>query len=574
VAGKASAKKSAFKKILRQEAQKRRKIQEKVSLSNLMLKLSGSSVGTGEYLSAVNMATGSISGCSSTGIRFAGAVTESFFAAQQGFGAEQTAGLGKINTAGGARKIKVRNFFINRMKNIKDLRYGSFFTGNSGAMGGGFRAGAAGNAILKFFRRNFMSFCFVPVMYRGVITAYIVAADEKEGLLDIQKIKLLEWISPMIGEGIEKFSRESEAKRGRELLEKMFSITSRRIAYMDRDFNYLKVNETYADSTGTSPEKLEGKNHFQIFPGVKNLSVFKGVVEEGEPYYVYGRPFDFPGIPENQPALWDWTIEPIKNGSYEVEGILLTLTDATRRIRTQDKLFEAQKELLRNKRLADIGMLAATVAHELKNPLSVINAAAYNIRKASNDASVGRRLETIEKKVSESTEIIDNMLSYASIRPPRYSKFSLCWLLNDCVKNAKKRSGKDGVKIEKKTSGIKKRLIEADQLQIREVICNILNNAFQAVNGKDGKITVAAAEKNGFFEIDITDNGVGIDEAGLKRIFTPFYTSKANGTGLGLSVCREIVNLHNGKIYAKSTKNKGASFFVNLPAKRFPPPAL
>ena len=159
------------------------------------------------------------------------------------------------------------------------------------------------------------------------------------------------------------------------------------------------------------------------------------------------------------------------------------------------------------------------------------------------------------------------MLSYSSIRPPRYSKFSLYWLLNDCVKNAKKRCGKAGIKIEKNTAGIKGRLMEADQLQIREVICNILNNAFQAVSGKDGKITVSASDKNGVFEIEIRDNGEGIDEAAMERIFTPFYTSKAKGTGLGLAVCREIVNLHNGKILVKSKKHSGASFTVILPAK-------
>ena len=554
--------------LLRREIQERRKAEKKISLSNLMLKLLGIAADMDEYLGAAVFIIGSISGCDKVGIRLAGSARGDFFAARLGFESAYMEGLQRacaVNDRGG---IRLRNFFRKRSKSTTGLKYGAFFTGNIRAHLKKKSSRGDADFILEFFKRRFLTCGLVPVLYRGGITAYIVLADEKSDMLDIQKMKLIEWISPLIGEGIEKFVREAVARQGRELLEKVFLTTNRGIAYMDREFNYLRVNEMYARSTGCTPENLAGRNHFEVFLDTADMKMFRAVVDLGRTCFIYGKPYELPGTPGERHSYRDWTIEPVKKSSGEVEGIILTIIDVTGRKQTEERLIEAQKELLKNKRLSDIGTLAAAVAHELRNPLSVINAAVYNIKKKTCDPAISRHMENIEKKVAESSGIIDNMLTYSTIRLPQYSEFRLKDLLDECADDAKKRFRGIKVKLIKKLGEIKNSRIEGDPLQLREVFINILNNAFQAVRGKKAVISLSAVENNGNFEVEIKDNGAGIDAADIERIFTPFFTSKAKGAGLGLPVCREIAALHNGKIGVKSGKNRGAAFTVVLPVKK------
>jgi PAS domain S-box-containing protein len=554
--------------LLRKEIQERRKAEKKISLSNLMLKLLGIAADMDEYLGAAVFIIGSISGCANVGIRLSGSSHGDFFAAQLGFESACMEGLQRACAVNDRGEIKLRDFFRKRAKSESGLKYGSFFTGNIRAHLKKSMSHVASDFILKFFKRRFSTCGMAPVLHRGGITAYIVLTDEKQDMLDIHKMRLIEWITPLIGEGIEKFAREAQARQGRELLEKIFLTSNRGIAYMDREFNYLRVNEMYARSTGCTPKNLTGRNHFEVFPYMAYMKMFREVVDRGKTCFIYGKPYEFPGTPVGRTVYRDWTIEPVKKSSGEVEGIILTIIDVTGRKQTEERLMEAQKELLKNKRLSDIGMLAAAVAHELRNPLSVINAAVYNIKKKACNPAIARHIENIEKKVMESSGIIDNMLTYSTIRLPQYSKFGPKELLDECAADAKKRFRGAGARFVKNLGAIKNCRIEADPLQLREVFINILNNAFQAVRGKNAVIWLSAAENNGHFEVEIKDNGVGIDGADLEKIFTPFFTSKAKGAGLGLPVCREIVALHNGKIVVKSGKNKGAAFTVILPVKK------
>ena len=107
--------------------------------------------------------------------------------------------------------------------------------------------------------------------------------------------------------------------------------------------------------------------------------------------------------------------------------------------------------------------------------------------------------------------------------------------------------------------------LEADPVQLKEVISNILNNSCDAVPESGGAIEVLTGCKEGFIEICVKDNGTGIDKEHLQKVFEPFFTTKAKGTGLGLSVCRQIVHLHGGSIQIESEPGKGTKVFITLP---------
>lgn len=236
--------------------------------------------------------------------------------------------------------------------------------------------------------------------------------------------------------------------------------------------------------------------------------------------------------------------------------------------RTQE-LLKAQAELDKAKRLSDLGTLSAIVAHELRNPLGVIRTASYNIRRKRENTLLDKHLDNIEKKISESDQIISNLLSYSRIRIPSYEKIRIHDILNECIALMKRRFYKHNVSIVKKFVPAKQELIEADPLQIREIINNILINAYQSISDKKGKIEIVVRHnEEGSIEVSFKDNGEGIDKEDLERVFEPFFTRKSKGTGLGLTICNELVNLHSGKITIESKKGEGTTVKITLPIKR------
>jgi len=255
----------------------------------------------------------------------------------------------------------------------------------------------------------------------------------------------------------------------------------------------------------------------------------------------------------------------------KVEEILRRDKESFERLVNQksEELLRAQKQLEKAKRLSDIGTLAATVAHELRNPLGVIRTAAYNIRRKRQNISVDKHLANIEKKISESGQIINNLLSYSRIKMPHYEKIQIYNILNECITSAKNRFYKQKVSIDKRFESLKKKVIEADPFQIREIFGNIINNAYQAIENKKGKIEVRAKhDGRGSITISFKDNGIGIDKEDLKIVFEPFFTRKSKGTGLGLTICNGLVNLHGGRIDIESKKGKTTTVTVSLPSKR------
>ncbi|MBN1594510.1 PAS domain S-box protein [candidate division FCPU426 bacterium] len=229
-----------------------------------------------------------------------------------------------------------------------------------------------------------------------------------------------------------------------------------------------------------------------------------------------------------------------------------------------DRILSVQLELERAKRLSDVGMLAATVAHELRNPLATISMAAYNIRNKTTGKHLDKHLNAIEKKVAESDSIINNLLYYSRIKPPRFEKVSLFEILEECADVLEEKE-RETVRITKNVDCIQDLFIDADPVQLREVFNNILANAFDALLPGGGEIKIVAACGKENINIGIQDNGKGMEESDLAKVFDPFFTKKSKGTGLGLTVCRQILDMHYGSIEVKSNSGQGTLVTVGLP---------
>lgn len=150
--------------------------------------------------------------------------------------------------------------------------------------------------------------------------------------------------------------RTSELQRVTELLERIFSSVGVLIAYMDKDFNFIRVNRAYAESDERTPGFYTGKNHFVLFPSAENEAIFRKVVETGEPHFTYQKPFEYPEHPERGITYWDWSLHPVSELGGAVSGVVLTLVNVTERVLAQEKLRRNEELLRTTKDLLPVGL--------------------------------------------------------------------------------------------------------------------------------------------------------------------------------------------------------------------------
>lgn len=248
-----------------------------------------------------------------------------------------------------------------------------------------------------------------------------------------------------------------------------------------------------------------------------------------------------------------------------VEEARQTLEDRVRE-RTQE-LLEAQKHVLRSEKLATIGQLAGSVAHDLRNPLGAINNAAYYLKKklvtdgqAQANPRIGQFLQIMEDEVRHSNEIISDLLVFSRDKSLSLSPTNLGGLLEGTIARIEVR---DGIRVVQQIDPDLPEVM-ADGERFQRVLLNLAQNGQDAMPD-GGELGIAAWRVDGSVEVTFSDTGVGIGDADLKKVFEPLFTTKPAGTGLGLAICRQIVSKHGGSIDVTSVKGEGTQFSIKLP---------
>lgn len=250
-------------------------------------------------------------------------------------------------------------------------------------------------------------------------------------------------------------------------------------------------------------------------------------------------------------------VSAVKDKDGKISYFISTQHDITERKRLQEKL-------LRSEKLAAIGQLASAVGHEIRNPLGVIKNSSYFLSMKLRDIAdekVMKHLKILQREVDSANLIVSDLLDFARKKPPTLKQTSL----NDVVADALSHvSIPENIKATTKLVEIPPMLL--DREQIRRVFQNLILNAVQAMP-EGGKLTIKTVKHEDSVKITLKDTGVGITEENLPKLFTPLFSTKARGIGLGLTICKQIVEDHGGNITVESKASKGSTFTIGLPIR-------
>lgn len=230
--------------------------------------------------------------------------------------------------------------------------------------------------------------------------------------------------------------------------------------------------------------------------------------------------------------------------------------------RVEAELGRVRDRLVRQTRLSTIGQIAASIAHELRNPLAVIQNARFFLSRRTKEADPkwAEYLGIIEQEVNAADCIIVDLLEITRAKEPSKQEVDLVELARSAFDRV---IGAEGVRIEVRVPK-EPFLIHADPSQLRQVLSNLITNSVQAMDGP-GTIVLGARDCRGQALITLEDDGPGIPPDLIDRVFEPLFTTRAKGTGLGLPICRQIVERHGGSIEVDAADGSGARFTIRLP---------
>ena len=229
------------------------------------------------------------------------------------------------------------------------------------------------------------------------------------------------------------------------------------------------------------------------------------------------------------------------------------------------ELKSTQNRLIETERLAALGTLSASIAHEVNNPLAIIkNYLTIIDRLSGENGEIKSNIVVVQDEVNRIAGIVRQLLDFYRPSLPEKAEVDICTILKSTLDLLKVRLAESGIRVTRKADDETCKVTGSPE-KLKQVFLNILLNARDAMPG-GGEIMISEKKIGDNVEISFSDTGCGIADEDLPHIFEPFYTSgKESGTGLGLSVCYGIVRSHEGSITAQRNETGGATFIIKLP---------
>ncbi len=330
------------------------------------------------------------------------------------------------------------------------------------------------------------------------------------------------------------------------------------VLMVDLNEKITMVNGRGAQILALDPLEVVGQSLTEVFPFQKDFTdPLLHSLQEGVPLrwveVVWLRTLDTP-IPLGVSTA------PVRDPQDRCLGAVASFQNLTH-------MKQMERELSQTRTLAALGQMAATVAHEIRNPLGGIGGFARLLERDLPPGDTRRGLaERIIEGVGSLNKIVTNLLAYTKPMETQLQELELAPWLEEMAQWGQTEAENAGFGEIVLHLEIEPRLRTArfDPEKLRQVMLNLLLNAIQAISCP-GKISISARRAPGLLILGVEDSGEGIPNEAINEIFNPFFTTKENGTGLGLAIVRKIVELHGGNLFVESTPGSGSRFDIHLP---------
>lgn len=386
-----------------------------------------------------------------------------------------------------------------------------------------------------------------------VSSTYWSEAFKKENLYTLIPLKGTDGNTEYILEATKCIKLEKEYQEVEFYLSAVLDMIDISNAFIDNRGNISLVNDKFVDF-GLSRDQLLGKNITEL-PSIFGLDVEIPVpdIKNGE---VFEYEFVWCNLSSSRNLLLK--VMPIIGNKVFI-GAIVVLHDITDIKKNQKKIFEQEK-------LASIGQMAAGMAHEIKNPLTVIKGYIQLLKeKFSYNQELVNSFNIIIEETDRASNVITEFLQFARPKDPVLCEHSIEKLIDEVYKIVEPQAFLSDITVKHERTEESLPLCKFDWNQIKMVLINLCQNALEAMSSNGTlKIKTGLTNNNEIF-IEIIDTGIGIPEQDLKKLGTPFFSTKGNGTGLGLSIVYSIINSHNGYIDVNSLVGRGTSFCIHLP---------
>jgi PAS domain S-box-containing protein len=229
---------------------------------------------------------------------------------------------------------------------------------------------------------------------------------------------------------------------------------------------------------------------------------------------------------------------------------------------------EMQHKMIQSAKLASLGQMAAGVAHEIRNPLGSIKMSLQLIREDLRRAESREAIEHIRDAVGSMEVIVNELLDYTREITLQVDEYDIGKIVRSAVFGMDEDLRKRGVVVEVADAG-SPRTAFVDGIRIKQVVNNIVKNAVEAAPAGGGRVAIRVSGENGIVRLSVRDDGPGMGPDELEKVFQPFYTTKAQGVGLGMSIVKRLIEMHGGEVRVESAPGRGTVVSVLLPRVPF-----
>ena len=333
------------------------------------------------------------------------------------------------------------------------------------------------------------------------------------------------------------------------LLLRIFDTTHMLIAFLDPEFNFVRVNRAYAEADELPVDFFPGKNHFELYPNKENEAIFRTTLETGIPHFAYARPFTYALNPERGVTHWDWSLLPVRDADGEVEGLLLCLINVTERIRAEERVHQYQRqlrELASELFLAEEGerrRIAVQLHDGIGQTLALAKIRLGALRESLADHKLCHEIDSIREDIDSTIQHTRSLVF--DLSPPILYELGLEAALERLTEKVQEEHG---IALEYHDDGNPKPLAHEVLVALYQSTRELLINIVKHAHARSARLSIS--RKGSQVHVCLQDDGTGFDisEAGLHG---------AGSGGFGLFSIREQMDLLGGHLDLRSEPSKG-----------------